>query len=149
MNATHGGRTFHILLVEDNLEDVILTKTCLATLPYSITVHHAANGEECLQFLNKHGSFAEAPPPDLILLDLNMPRMDGREVMAQIASHPQFRRLPVVILTTSAVEEDLQKMYDLRCSAYVVKPLDFEPFQAMLKSLADFWFAAVALPQAK
>lgn len=146
MNAQHRGRIWNVLIVEDNLEDVLLTKTSFGMLPYSLNIHHAANGEECLQFLNKQDRFADAPTPDLILLDLNMPCMDGREVMARIASHPRWRRLPVVIMTTSAAEDDLQNMYDLRCSAYVVKPLDFHPFQTMLKSLADYWFAAVTLP---
>lgn len=137
---------FHILLAEDNLGDVLLTRAALDALAHPIELHHVENGEDCLDFLKRTGRFATAPTPDLLLLDLNMPRLDGREVMAHIAAEPTLRQLPVVILTTSAAAEDIRQMYDLRCSSYIVKPLDFDAFQHAIAVMADYWFSVVALP---
>ena len=139
-------RTMEVLLVEDNLGDAFLTRECFAGIPYAVNLHHVEDGEQCLEFLRKTGASQGAPTPDLILLDLNMPRMDGRQVMAEMTADAGLRHLPVVILTTSAAREDIDHMYGLRCSSYIVKPLDFEHFQAVIRTLADYWFTVAALP---
>lgn len=146
MMTNQPSRTMEVLLVEDNLGDAFLTRECFSDIPFPINLHHVEDGEQCLDFLRKAGPFGDAPTPDLILLDLNMPRMDGRQVMAEIAADERLRHLPVVILTTSAAREDVDHMYGLRCSSYIVKPLDLEHFRAVVKTLADYWFTIVALP---
>jgi len=141
-------RPIEILLVEDNENDVILTREGFKNSKLLVNMHHVPDGEECMDFLRKQGKYAEAPTPDLILLDLNMPRMDGREVMAEIAGDERLRHLPVVILTTSAEDSEILKMYRLRCSSYIVKPVSFESFIPAIQSLANYWFTVVVLPTA-
>jgi two-component system response regulator len=104
------------------------------------------NGEECLAFLRKQGEYADVPTPDLILLDLDMPVMDGREVLAEMVQDEQLRHLAVVILTTSAGEQDVLQMYKLRCSSYITKPVDFDQFQRVIEGIGDYWFTVVVLP---
>ena len=140
------GRPIEILLVEDNENDVILTREGFKNSKLLVTMHHVSDGEACMQFLRKQGPYAHAPSPDLILLDLNMPRMDGREVMAEIARDETLCHLPVVILTTSAEDSEILKMYRLRCSSYIVKPVSFESFIPVIQSLANYWFTVVVLP---
>jgi len=113
------GRPAEVLLVEDNDDDVFLTRKSLENASLAVNLYHVENGQECMAFLLKQGSYADKPTPDLILLDLNMPVMDGREVLAEIVNHEQLCKLPVVILTTSEAEADVLNMYKLRCSSYI------------------------------
>jgi two-component system response regulator len=142
------GRVAEILLVEDNENDVVLTRHGFRKSKLKVNLHHVEDGVECMGFLRKEGRYTDAPTPDLILLDLNMPRMDGREVMAEMVQDKALRRLPVVILTTSSDEQEILSMYDLRCSSYIVKPVDFTQFQRALTVFADYWFTVVVLPPA-
>jgi CheY-like chemotaxis protein len=121
-----------ILLVEDNPGDVRLTMV--------------KDGVEALAFLRREGDFADAPRPDLILLDLNLPKKDGREVLADIKADPTLRRIPVVVLTVSKDEEDILKSYDLYANCYVTKPINMEQFIAVVRSIEDFWLTIVKLP---
>lgn len=140
------GRPAHVLLVEDNDLDVQLTREAFQRSRLLVNMHHVEDGEQCMKFLRKEDDFRDVPTPDLILLDLNMPVMDGREVMAEIAADPALRMLPVVILTTSADERDVLAMYDLRCSAYTTKPVQFDNFQKVINELGQHWFTIVVLP---
>lgn len=141
-----GNRTAEILMAEDNEGDVLLAREGFKRVGYPVRLHHVENGEECLAFLRKTGSFADAPTPDLLLLDLNMPVMGGREVLAELVRDPELCRLPVVVLTTSGNRQDILQMYGLRCSTYIVKPLDFLEFQRMIQVIADYWFTVASLP---
>jgi two-component system response regulator len=135
-----------ILLVEDNENDVLLTRQGFKKAKCAVNLHHVGDGVECMAFLRKQDAFSDAPTPDLILLDLNMPRKDGREVMAELAADKDLRKLPVVILTTSSDEQEILAMYDLRCSSYIVKPVDFTQFQRVISVINDYWFTVVVLP---
>ncbi len=135
-----------ILLVEDNENDVELTLRALQKERLPVNLQHVWNGEECMSYLRREGDYADKPSPDIILLDLNLPVMDGREVLAEIVQDEELRRIPVVILTTSAAGADLLRMYELRCSAYIVKPVDFDRFREVIRSLGDFWFGVAMLP---
>src|SRR4029077_6897148 len=104
-----------------------------------LNLHHVRDGEECLAFLRKQDKYSNAPTPDLILLDLNMPRVDGREVLAEMVKDENLNGIPVVILTTSANHEEILKMYKLRCSSYIVKPIDFEQFLRVIRTVAEYW----------
>lgn len=139
-------RPAEVLLVEDNLGDVLLTREGFKRCRISVQLHHVENGEDCLAFLKKEAPYGDAPTPDLILLDLNMPVMDGREVLRALVADAEFRHLPVVVLTTSANEKDIHEMYELRCSSYIVKPLDFEEFQRIIQVIAEYWFTVATLP---
>lgn len=139
-------RPAEILLVEDNDNDVELTRVGFKKSKLMVNLHHAKDGEECMAFIRKEGKYAAAPTPDIILLDLNMPRMDGREVLAEISRDASLRYLPVVILTTSREEQEILKMYQLRCSSYIVKPVDFGQFVRAIQSFTDYWLTVVVLP---
>jgi CheY-like chemotaxis protein len=141
-----GRRPAEILLVEDNQGDVVLARESFKRVGMAINLHQVDNGEQCLAFLRKEGGYAGAPTPDIVLLDLNMPGMDGREALAHIVADPALRYLPVVILTTAANAEDVRQMYQLRCSSYIVKPLTFVEFQQTMKTFCDYWFNTVVLP---
>lgn len=149
MNTANSGRTFHILLAEDSQEDFFLLQTCFNGLSHPVILHQVENGQDCLDFLCRTGRYESMPAPDLLFLDLNMPKLDGREVMARIAADPGLRRLPVLVLTTSANREDICTMYELGCSAYVVKPLEFPQFMDMVRTIADYWFSVVTLPDSR
>ena len=142
-------RPAEILLVEDSDNDVELTRLGFKRSKFAVNLHLAKNGEECMAFLRKQGQFAQAPTPDLILLDLNLPIMDGREVLTEISGDANLRHLPVVILTTSADEQEILKMYQLRCSSYIVKPVDFEKFLLAIRTITEYWFTVVVLPPEK
>ena len=148
-NQLADGKPIEILLVEDNENDVLLTRMGLKKAKLIMNLHHARDGIECMEFLHREGKFAAAPVPDLILLDLNMPRMDGREVLAEIVADERLRHLPVVVLTTSAEEGEILKMYSLRCSSYIVKPVDFDKFVRVIQTLGDYWFTVVVLPSGR
>ena len=142
----NGTRPAEILLVEDNDNDVELTRTAFQKSRLLVNIHHAKDGEECMAFLRKEGKYADAPTPDIILLDLNMPRMDGREVLTEISEDASLCHLPVVILTTSAEESEILKMYQLRCSSYIIKPVNLDQFIRVIQSLTDYWLTVVVLP---
>jgi chemotaxis family two-component system response regulator Rcp1 len=135
-----------ILLAEDNPADVRLTREALKSARMLNVLHHVADGMEAMDFLRRNGKYAEAPRPHLVLLDLNMPRMGGREVLTQIKSDQDLRAIPVVVLTTSKAEEDIVHSYNLHANAYVSKPVDLSKFLAVIKSFEEFWLAVVTLP---
>lgn len=141
-----GQRPAEVLLVEDNLSDVILTREGFERCRLRVNLHHVEDGEQCLAFLRRQGRHAAAPTPDLILLDLNLPLMDGREVLSELVADEGLRHLPVVVLTTSASDFDVRRMYELRCSSYIVKPVDFEEFQRVVQGIGDYWFNLIVLP---
>lgn len=136
-----------ILLVEDSIGDIELTKEALQESKMKNTLSIVVDGEEAMEFLLKKGKYANAITPDVILLDLNLPKKDGREVLADIKKHPVLRRIPVVILTTSEAEEDLIKAYDNYANCYIKKPVDFDKFIHVVKKIEDFWFSIVKLPK--
>lgn len=136
-----------ILLVEDNPADVRLTSEALKRCSPMTKLHVAGDGEEALNFLYRRGNFADAPCPDLILLDLNMPKKNGREVLAEIKQDESLRRIPVVVLTTSDAEEDILCCYNLHANCYITKPFEFSEFIQVIKSIEDFWFSIAKLPK--
>ena len=139
-------RPFEVLLVEDNPGDVLLTTEALEEAKLHINMSVVSDGVEALAFLYRRGPYAEAPRPDLMLLDLNMPRLDGREVLAEIKADPDLRGIPVVVLTTSHAEQDIVRTYNLHANAYVTKPVDLEQFITIVHAINQFWFTIVALP---
>jgi CheY-like chemotaxis protein len=139
-------RPIEILLVEDNPGDVRLTQEALRDYKFQNNLHVAKDGVEALRFLKREGSDEGAPRPDLILLDLNLPRKDGREVLEEIKADPSLRRIPVVVLTTSKAEEDIVRAYDLNANCYITKPVDFEQFIKVVQSIEEFWLSMVKLP---
>ena len=140
------GRPIEILLVEDNPADVRLTVEILKETKVRNTLTVAADGVEALDLLRRTGRYTHATRPDLILLDLNLPRKDGREVLAEIKTDPDLKRIPVVILTSSKAEEDIFKSYNLYANCYVTKPVDLEQFVKVVKSIENFWLTIVTLP---
>jgi two-component system, chemotaxis family, response regulator Rcp1 len=145
-NQLANGRPAEILLVEDNDDDVELTRQGFRRAKLLVNLHRVEDGEKCLAFLRKQGEYQNAPTPDLILLDLNMPKMSGREVLAEMIKDDHLKGLPVVILTTSEQEEEVLKMYKMRCSSYIVKPVDFDQFLKVVRAIAEYWFTVVVLP---
>jgi len=135
-----------ILLVEDDPGDVLITREAFAENKVKNQLSVVADGEAALGFLRREGDFASAPRPDLILLDLNLPRKPGHEVLAEIKSDPVLQRIPVVILTTSDAEEDIVRSYDLHANAYVTKPVDFDCFLNVVRQIDDFFVTVVKLP---
>jgi chemotaxis family two-component system response regulator Rcp1 len=140
------GKPIEILLVEDNLGDVRLTVEALKDAKVHNNLHVAEDGVEAMAFLRREGKYADAPRPDLILLDLNLPKKDGREVLAEIKEDPDLRRIPVVILTVSRAEEDILRSYDLHANCYITKPVNLDQFLKVVKSTEEFWFTIVKLP---
>jgi len=143
------GRPIEILLVEDNAADVRLTVEILKETKVRNTLTVATDGIEALDLLRRNGRYTHAMRPDLILLDLNLPKKDGREVLAEIKTDPDLKRIPVVILTSSKAEEDIFKSYNLYANCYVTKPVDLEQFVKVVKSIENFWLTIVTLPQGK
>ncbi len=140
-------RVAEILLVEDNEDDVFLTREAFDAARLKVNLHHVNNGERCMQFLRKQGEYADVPSPDLILLDMHMPVMDGHEVLAQIVKDETLCHLPVVVLTTSYESADIHKMYKLRCNSYITKPVDFENFVRVVAQLSGYWLQLVVVPE--
>jgi len=135
-----------ILLIEDSPADVRLTEEALKEAKVANRLSVVGNGTKAMDFLYQRGAYAMASRPDLILLDLNLPGKDGREVLAEVKSHPDLRRIPVVVLTTSQAEEDVLRAYNLHCNCYITKPLDFQQFLNAVKSIEHFWLSIVKLP---
>ena len=140
------GRPIRILLVEDNQADVRLTQEVMRESKVRNEMCVARDGVEALAFLRHEKPHTSAPRPDLVLLDLNLPRLDGREVLARIKQDPHLKTIPVVILSTSSADEDTRQSYDLHANCYVTKPVDLEQFIAAVRSIEDFWFETVRLP---
>ncbi len=139
-------RPIEILLVEDSPSDVKLTLTILGQAKIANQVSHVEDGVEAMEFLRQQGKYVHAPRPDLILLDLNLPRKDGREVLAELKIDPELATIPVVVLTTSKSEQDVLRSYELRANCYVTKPVDFTSFLEVVQSIEKFWLAVVTLP---
>jgi two-component system, chemotaxis family, response regulator Rcp1 len=146
MTERNKTKAIDILLVEDNAGDVRLTREALKEGKVLNTLQVVGDGIEALDFLRHKGRYANSPHPDIILLDLNLPRKDGREVLAEIKTDPNLRRIPVVILTTSKAEEDIIRSYDLHANCYITKPVDLDQFFTVVKSVEEFWFTIVKLP---
>lgn len=136
-----------ILLVEDSAGDVRLTREALSDARVRNNLHVASNGLEAMDFLGRVGAFGAAPRPDLILLDLNLPKMGGREVLEQVKRSEQWKTIPVVVLTTSAAEEDIDRSYQLHANCYITKPVDLDQFLKVVKTIDNFWLAIVKLPR--
>lgn len=135
-----------ILLVEDNEDDYEFTLDTMKESKIDNTVHWVQDGMEAMAFLHKEGKYGDAPFPDIIFLDLNLPKKDGREVLEEIKSDALLRRIPIVILTTSKAEEDILKAYNLHANCYITKPVDLHQFSKVVKSIQEFWFSIVKLP---
>lgn len=140
-------RMIEILLVEDDPGDVLIAREALEQSKLVNNLHVVGNGDEALAFLRQEAPYTDVPKPDLVLLDLNLPRRDGREVLADVKADPNLRRIPVVILTTSQAEEDIIKSYDLHANAYVTKPVDFGQFVRVVQQIDEFFFTVVSLPE--
>ena len=150
MTRSHEEATpVEILLVEDNPGDYRLTQEALREGKVYNNLHWAKDGVEAIEFLKRRGRFKDAPRPDIILLDLNLPKKDGREVLSEIKQDDELRYIPVVILTTSKAEEDVLKSYHLHANCYVTKPVDLEKFITVVQSIDRFWLTVVTLPNAK
>jgi chemotaxis family two-component system response regulator Rcp1 len=143
------GKPIEILLVEDNPADVRLTHEALKEGKVRNNLHVARDGVDALEFLRRVGPYKDATRPDLVLLDLNLPRKDGREVLAEIKRDPELRTIPVVVLTTSSAEADILRSYNLHANCYITKPVDLDQFVQVIKSIDDFWLTVVRLPSDK
>jgi CheY-like chemotaxis protein len=139
-------KPIEILLVEDNPGDARLTREALAQSKVRNNLHHAKDGEEAMAFLRREGPFGSAPTPDLVLLDLNLPRRDGREVLEDIKKDPLLKQIPVVILTSSQAEEDILRSYRLHANCFITKPVDLEQLTKVVQGIEQFWFTLVRLP---
>jgi CheY-like chemotaxis protein len=145
--TTPEGRAIDILLVEDDPGDELITREAFEHNKLKNRLHVAHDGEEGLNYLYRRGEFADAPRPDLILLDLNLPKYDGRQLLEKIKSDPDLARIPVVVLTTSSAEEDILKSYKLHANAYVTKPVDLDQFMKAVRQIDEFFVQVVRLPQ--
>ncbi|QCQ89868.1 response regulator [Rhodococcus sp. SGAir0479] len=143
---THSGKAIDVLLVEDDPGDELMTREAFEFNKVGNNLHVVRDGEQALEFLYRRGEYADAVRPDLILLDLNLPKYDGRQVLEKIKSDPDLADIPVVILTTSGAEEDILRSYRLHANAYVTKPVDLDQFIAAVRQIDDFWVQVVRLP---
>jgi len=141
-----GGTPIDVLLVEDSPGDVRLTQEALRDANRAVRLHVVVDGVEAMAFLKREGRHVRAPRPELILLDLNLPKMDGREVLAQIKADESLRTIPTIILTTSEAEADITKSYQLRANCFLSKPVELEAFESLVKSINDFWLMKAKLP---
>jgi two-component system, chemotaxis family, response regulator Rcp1 len=147
VNQAEGARgNVEILLVEDNPSDVILTQIAMRECKIANQLQVASDGEQALRLLRAQGEYANRPRPDLILLDLNLPRMDGRELLAELKTDESLRTIPVVVLTTSDAERDVVQSYELHANAYITKPIDMDQFVRVVRAIDEFWFSIVRLP---
>ena len=144
--AQVSGARIEILLVEDNPGDVRLTQEAIRESKIRNRLNVVRDGEQAVAYVRRQGNFADQPRPDLILLDLNLPKKDGREVLQDLKSDPDLHRIPVVVLTSSAAEQDILSTYDLYANAYVTKPVDLEQFMHVVSSIQEFWLSVVKLP---
>ena len=147
MNRIPSGKSIETLLVEDSPGDVRLTQEAFRDANVAINLHVTTDGVEAMEFLKREGAYAAAPRPDLILLDLNLPKKDGREVLKEIKTDEDLRLVPVVVLTTSKDEVDVLQAYGLYANCYIVKPVNFEKFAEVVRTIENFWFALVTLPR--
>jgi chemotaxis family two-component system response regulator Rcp1 len=147
MKTSPNSEPIEILLVEDNLGDARLAAEALKENKVRNNLYHVVDGVEAMAFLQRRGDYATAPRPDLVLLDLNLPRKDGREVLAEIKEDHELKLVPIVVLTTSEAEMDLIKTYDLHANAYIVKPIDLDRFIEVVRAIENFWFTIVKLPR--
>jgi two-component system response regulator len=146
MAETKVGKPIEILLVEDNPGDVDLARAAMEESKVRNILHTVGDGVEAMLFLRRKGKYTEVPRPDLVLLDLNLPKKDGREVLAEIKSDEDLKRIPVVILTISKDEEDILKTYNLHANCFITKPIDLNQFVKVVKAIEDFWLTIVKLP---
>jgi two-component system response regulator len=144
---TTAWQPIEILLVEDNPGDVALTREALRDAKVANHLHVAEDGAEAVDFLFRRGKYADAPRPDIILLDLNLPKKDGRQVLAEIKAEPELAQIPVVVLTTSEADEDILRSYQLHANCYITKPVDFPRFLHVVQSIESFWLTVVRLPR--
>lgn len=148
MKAITAGRPIEILLVEDSSTDVMLAEEALEHAKMRNNLHVVKDGVEAMAFLRKQGKYAGVPRPDLVLLDLNMPRKDGREVLSEVKADDDLKCIPIVVLTTSKAQADVLKAYGLHANCYISKPVDFEQFANVVQAIDQFWFTVVTLPTA-
>ncbi len=146
MNGNPNGEAINILMVEDNPGDARLTEEALKESKLANNLFHAKDGVEAMAFLRREGEHADAPQPDIVLLDLNLPRKDGREVLAEMKGDPALQHIPVVVLTTSEAESDILRSYTLHCNCYITKPVDLDKFIQIVHGIEDFWLSIVKLP---
>lgn len=146
MSATDAAGAIQILMVEDSLDDIEITTEALKDAKVRCKLHAVRDGVQAMAYLRRRGEFEDATRPDVIFLDLNMPRMDGRQVLEQIKSDPELQKIPVVVLTTSEADEDILKAYELHANCYITKPVDMKQFIKVVRSIEDFWFTVVRLP---
>jgi CheY-like chemotaxis protein len=146
MNPVDPTTSVQILLVEDDPGDVLMTREALVDSKLLHRLHVLDNGEQAVQYLRREPPYREAPRPDLVILDLNLPRLDGRELLSIVKGDPALRQIPCVVLTTSDAEEDVMRSYDLHANAYVTKPVDFEAFVRVVRQIDEFFFTLVRLP---
>ena len=147
MTSHHPGTPIEILLVEDNPGDVRLTREALKDAKVHNNLHVVNDGVRAIEFLRREGEYGGAVRPDLILLDLNLPRMSGREVLREIKSDPELLQIPVVVLTSSQAEQDIAASYELHANCFITKPVDLDQFISVVRSLEDFWLTIVRLPK--
>ena len=147
MNQVEARDTIEVLLVEDSPGDIRLTREAFRDANAAIHVNVATDGVDAMAFLRQEGDRADAPRPAIILLDLNLPRMDGREVLAQIKADPSLKTIPTIILTTSEANADIVRSYELQANSYLTKPVQLEKFESLVKSINDFWLVKAKLPQ--
>ena len=145
--STDNNRAIEILMVEDNPGDVRLTREAMKEAKVRNQLNVVGDGVEALEYLRRQGRFTDAPRPDLILLDLNLPKKDGREVLAEIKADPLLRSIPVVVLTTSNADVDVEQAYQLHANCYITKPVDFDQFMKVVQKIDDFWVNIVTLPR--
>jgi chemotaxis family two-component system response regulator Rcp1 len=149
IGASFDGRVIEILMVEDNEGDARLAREALRDCKIRNALHHVWDGEEALAFLRRGGEYADAPQPDLILLDLNLPRMDGSEVLAEIKEDDELKHIPVVILTTSSADADVIRSYNRHANCFITKPINMVDFLKVVTAIQDFWLTIVTLPAAR
>jgi len=141
--------SIEILIVEDDMGDVELIKESLKMSKFKMVLNHVSDGQECMEYLTKQGPFKQVKKPDVVLLDLNLPKKDGRQVLAEMKTDPGLKKIPVVILTTSDNEVDINKAYALGANCFVTKPVDFGQIKKIVNEIAEFWFTVVKLPAGK